>query len=146
MQQEQEMKRQRQRRTASASHQMRQHGSTSRMAKVREIRYALDRAGDTQIVDDAEEFELVEVLGMGTFGQAELRRVADSDGVGEASFIVIKRVPLQKLSDWAISALVGEVTNGATMRHRHIVQLYGAYLSRRSDLCLALQCACAPTR
>ena len=146
MRKREQQERKDQRRASAASHQiLRRDASHSRVQKVREIRSALERAGDMQIVDDAEKFELVEVLGIGTFGQAELRRVADSDGASDGSFIVIKRVPLQKLSDWAIGALVGEVTNGAAMRHPHIVQLFGAYLSRRNELCLALQYAAGGT-
>ena len=116
-------------------------GSLTRQLRVKEIHDALTRAGDTYIVDDAEEFELVEVLGLGTFGQAELRKTPGAGGNSDASFVVIKRVPLQKLSEWSVGALVGEVTNGAAMRHRHIVQLHGAYTSRRNELCMVLQCA-----
>ena len=65
------------------------------------IRTALEGCGDTHIVDDAEDFELVEVLGRGTFGQAELRRVAGSDGSSDGSFIVVKRVQLSAMpSTW----------------------------------------------
>ena len=60
-----------------------------------------------------------QVLGLGSFGQAELRRVSDSDGVSDGSFVVVKRVPLQTLGEWGVGALVGEVINGAAMRHRH---------------------------
>ena len=137
------------RREVAAEPLLRRHHSASksqnRSAKVRVIRSALDKAGDIHIVDDAEEFELVEVLGLGTFGQAELRRVDDSDGASAASFIVIKRVPLQKLSDWSLASSVSEMTNGAKMRHPNIVQFYGAYLSKRSELCLALQYAAGGT-
>ena len=117
----------------------------TKAAKVKEIRAALEASGDTYIVDDAEDFELVEVLGLGSFGQAELRRVSNSDGASDGSFIVIKRVPLQALNEWAVGALMREVTNGASMRHRHIVSLYGAYLSERSELCMALQYAAGGT-
>lgn len=128
-----------------AQQQLQRRGSRSKAAKLKEIRLALEGSGDSHIVDDAEDFELVEVLGTGTFGQAELRRVPDSDGTSNTSFIVIKRVPLQTLTDWSVSALVGEVTNGAAMRHRYIVRLYGAYLSRRNELCMALQYAAGGT-
>ena len=40
---------------------------------------------------------------------------------------------------------MGEVTNGAAMRHRCIVRLYGAYLSARSELCMVLQYAAGGT-
>ena len=63
-------------------------------ATIEEISVALDACGDMHIVDDADSFELVEVLGQGSFGAAELRRVPRSDGASEGSFIVVKRVPL----------------------------------------------------
>ena len=116
-----------------------QVGKRSKEAAVIEIRAALVDSGDTHIVDDAEDFELVEVLGRGSFGQAELRRVSGSDGSSDGSFIVVKRVPLQSMSAWYVKALISEVTNGALMRHPNIVRLYGAYISEQSELCMALQ-------
>lgn len=112
---------------------------------IEEITSALDACGDVHIVDDADRFELVEVLGQGSFGAAELRRVPRSDGSSDGSFIVIKRVPLNALSGWTLGALVGEVNNGAKLRHRFMVRQYGAYLSRRSELCMVLQYAAGGT-
>lgn len=104
---------------------------------IREVRDALD-AGDVAIVDEAESFEMVSVLGKGSFGTAELRRVPGSDGASEGSFVVLKRVVLKR--GVPAKLLVGEVMNGAAMRHRHIVRTYGAYLSASPDtLVLAME-------
>ena len=113
--------------------------------KEAKIRAALAAHGDTHIVDEAEGFELVQVLGQGTFGQAELRRVPRTNGASEGSFIVVKRVPFRKMDEWSIGSLLSEVTNGSNMRHRFIVRMYGAYLSRQSELCIALQYAAGGT-
>ena len=96
-------------------------------------------------MDEAEGFELVQLLGQGTFGQAELRRVPRSDGASDGSFIVVKRVPFQNMNEWNVATLLGEVSNGATMRHHFIVRMYGAYISRRSELCIVLQCVARAT-
>ena len=85
---------------------------------MQEIRNALDQCGDTHIVDEAERFELVEVLGQGASGQAELRRVPKSDGESANSFIVVKRVPLRSMGAWNVAALSSEVVNGAAKRAR----------------------------
>ena len=122
-----------------------QQGKRAKDAAVSEIAKALEACGDVHIVSDAEGFELVEVLGHGSFGQAELRRLPRTDGASDGSFVVVKRVPLHTMGVWNVAALVSEITNGAAMRHRFIVRLYGAYLSARSELCMVLQYAAGGT-
>ena len=108
------------------------------------MKQALEASGgDMHIVDDAEDWEVLEVLGMGTFGQAELRRSFDPEFADD--FVVIKRVPVKALSDWAVGALMSELVNGMAMHHEHIVRMYGAYLSDRGEVCMALQYAAGGT-
>ena len=60
------------------------------------MKQALEASGgDMHIVDDAEDWEVLEVLGMGTLGQAELRRSFDPEFADD--FVVIKRVPVKAL-------------------------------------------------
>ena len=93
------------------------------LAKVLDVKQALEATGgDTHIVDDAEDWEVLEVLGMGTFGQAELRRSFDPEFSDD--FVVIKRVPVKSLSDWAVGALMSELVNGMAMHHQHIAVSY----------------------
>ena len=51
----------------------------------------------------------------------ELRRSFDPEFSDD--FVVIKRVPVKSLSDWAVGALMSELVNGMAMHHQHIVQI-----------------------
>ena len=103
----------------------------------------LQALGDKHVVNDADNFELVDVIGQGSFGTAELRRVSGSDGSSDGSFLVIKRVPLRIICEGhagLVGLLLGEVRNGAAMHHKYIIQLFGAYISEKTrSLCLLLQ-------
>lgn len=115
------------------------HGAASLEQRKGELHDALV-AGDVELADHAERFELVSMLGKGSFGTAELRRVPGSDGASESAFVVLKRVQLRSTSKLSVKLLIGEVMNGATMRHQHIVRTYGAYLTEGPDaLVLAMQ-------
>ena len=110
-----------------------------RLGGVAEEESAQEALGDSHMVEDAENFELTEILGRGRFVQVELRRVPCSDGASEDSFVVLKRVPLSSFSALSINALVQETADCAAIRHRFIVALHGAYISAKSELCMVLQ-------
>ena len=109
------------------------------------LRSGLLQCGDAHIVDDAEQFELVDVLGKGGFGLAELRGMDSMCGEAPMLFVV-KRVSLRGIARWQIKHLLQEISNGAAMRHPHIVRTYGAYLAERtSDFCFVIQYAAGGT-
>ena len=71
-----------------------------------------------------EDFETVDWLGRGSFGSVEL---CSSRSSGE--LLVVKRVHLDVADD--MDELVREVSNGAKLRHPHIVRLYSASVLKK---------------
>ena len=114
-------------------------------AVVQALRSGLQELGDVNLVDDLEHSELVDTLGEGGFGVAELRRVPgneDRSAGASPHFFVVKRVRLRTVREWQVKHLLQEVRNGAAMRHPHIVCTYGAYLAERSrSFCLVIEYA-----